>query len=134
MILTLTIKISGRNLMKRIAMMYFKIIVWSLLFILFIHYSVYFSEVLPNYVVIKCDSSNRTEDKTGNQRFFSIHRICKKKVYLAIGLQMFTLEQVNQNYNNFSYHHLVDYFSICLQCITLAAMSGTTGHYQNLSA
>lgn len=55
-----------------------------------------------------------------------------KKVYLVISLQMFTLEQVNQNYNNFSSHNLMEYFSIYLQCITMAFMGGTTG--QKLSA
>lgn len=57
-----------------------------------------------------------------------------KKVYLVISLQMFALEQVNQNYNNFSFHHLVEYFSIYSQCITMAFMGGTTGHYKKLSA
>lgn len=46
-----------------------------------------------------------------------------KKVYLVIGLQMLTSEQVNQNNNNFSSHHLVDYFRVHLQCITLACVS-----------
>lgn len=67
--------------------------------------------MLPNYVVIKVIHQIELKTKLVISES-SPFTESVKKVYLVISLQMFTLEQVNKNYNNFSSHHLVEYFRI----------------------